>query len=194
MAQILNTRRLVQSLDIQPSDFMLPLLEVVVNSIQSIEDSKNPKEGKITIKIVRDKQINIEENGFEEPYKPITGFQVVDNGVGFISKRYNAFQEAFTDINIEKGCKGVGRYTVLACFNNMEVESTFSEGNCINKRSFKFDIINDIYPDKDDNLTIIDFERQSLITKISLNEYKEDYYNYGISKRLTKESISETII
>ena len=38
MGQTLNIKRFVEGIDIEPDEFMLPLHEVIVNSIQSIED------------------------------------------------------------------------------------------------------------------------------------------------------------
>ena len=123
MAQTLNIKGFVSGIDIEPDEFMLPLLEVIVNSIQSIEDKVDGEKGNISIKVIRGKQLSL-KGEFEEPYLPIEGFEVYDNGVGFKTKRFEAFNDAFTDINKKKGCKGVGRYTVLACFGSMEVNST----------------------------------------------------------------------
>jgi hypothetical protein len=39
-----------------------------------------------------------------------------------------------------KGCKGVGGYTVLACFGSMEVERHYEEKGSFFNRTFKFDI------------------------------------------------------
>jgi len=93
MSTIVNLRSYIAGLDITPVDFLLPLHEVVVNSIQSIEDSDNNKSGLITINTLRDSQIIIESEEEGKPYSPIIGFEIIDNGIGFISKRFVAFNE-----------------------------------------------------------------------------------------------------
>lgn len=143
--QTLNIRGFVAGIDIEPDEYLLPLQEVIVNSIQSIEDKTEPEQGTISIKVIRGKQINID--GIDEPYLPISGFEVYDNGVGFVSQRFNAFNNAFTDLNKNKGCKGVGRYTVIACFGSMEVNSTYYENNEWSNRVFRFDSINGVNPE-----------------------------------------------
>ncbi len=41
MEQTLNLRGFIAGIDIEPDEFMLPILEVIVNAIQSIEDIAN---------------------------------------------------------------------------------------------------------------------------------------------------------
>lgn len=89
MSQTLNIKGFVSGIDIEPDEFMLPLQEVIVNSIQSIEDKEDGEKGSISIKVIRGKQLSL--NGeFEEPYLPIEGFEIYDNGVGFLTERYEA--------------------------------------------------------------------------------------------------------
>ena len=147
MPQIINIKRYIASLELEPNDYLLPLHEVVVNAIQSIEDSRNKENGLIKISVVRDGQLTLGDKEHEAPYKPIVGFEIEDNGVGFIQKRFKAFHEWGTEINIHKGGKGVGRYTVLGCFGSMEIKSEFKENDKYYKREFRFDAINDIQPD-----------------------------------------------
>ena len=45
MAQTLNIRGFVAGIEIEPDEYLLPLQEAIVNSIQSIED-KTPNEGR----------------------------------------------------------------------------------------------------------------------------------------------------
>jgi hypothetical protein len=84
MAQTLNIRGFVAGIDVEPDEYLLPLQEAIVNSIQSIED-KTPNKGRISIKIIRGKQLLISED-FDAPYSPITGFEIYNDGVGFINK------------------------------------------------------------------------------------------------------------
>lgn len=192
MAQTLNTRGLVRSIKIKPSEYLLPLQEVVVNAIQSVEDSDNVNQGRIEIKIIKTSQQQLQGDGFDNAYMPIISFEVTDNGVGFNEERYKAFNEAFTSLNIKKGCKGVGRYSVLACFGSMEINSVFQKGkNCV-CRKFKFDLINDIEPEAPNNLEETSSKVRS--TTVKLNNYQERFLEYIKKKKITKENVAEEII
>jgi len=129
--QKVHFKGLINSIDISPEDFMLPLQEVVVNSIQSIKDNDTVKSGKIIVEIIRKNLPVFDFGGDEEPpYNPIVGFTIHDNGIGFTNNRFEAFRTPYTDFGAENhGCKGIGRYTVLACFNSMDVESYFYNTN-----------------------------------------------------------------
>lgn len=190
MAQTLNIRGFVAGIDVEPDEYLLPLQEAIVNSIQSIED-KTPNEGRISIKIIRGKQLPIGE-GFDKPYSPIMGFEIYDDGVGFISKRFQAFNDAFTDLYKGKGCKGVGRYTILACFGSMEIDSTFYENKNWENRTFKFDIVNGVNPENDGNLTPAPKEEFKTIVK--LNNYKPNFQDYINKNRISIEDIAKGVI
>ncbi|MEJ7680727.1 MAG: hypothetical protein WKG06_23325 [Segetibacter sp.] len=191
MAQTLNIRGFVAGIDIEPDEFMLPLHEVIVNAIQSIEDKVDGEEGKISIKVIRGKQLSF-EGDFLEPYLPVEGFEVFDNGVGFVSERYQAFNDAYTDINKKKGCKGVGRYTVLACFGSMEINSMFLENGAWYRRDFKFDEINGISSEKEEDIEVL--EEGSLKTIVKLNNYKKPFQDLISKNRIQLEDIAESII
>lgn len=190
MAQTFNIKGFVDSIEIQPDEYLLPLQEIIVNSIQSIED-KAEKTGTISIKIIRGKQ-SVLGGEFKEPYSPIIGFEVFDNGVGFIRSRFHAFNDAFTDLNRGKGCKGVGRYTVLACFGSMEVDSLFFEDKKWYNRKFKFDVINGINPEGDENLKPL--KSGELKTIVKLNNYKKGFHDYIIKNRIEIKDIAKGII
>ncbi len=190
MEQTLNLRGFIAGIDIEPDEFMLPLLEVIVNAIQSIEDKTDGEAGIISIKVIRGKQLPLQAD-FPEPYLPIEGFEVYDNGVGFLSKRFEAFHDAFTDINKKKGCKGVGRYTVLACFGSMEINSVFVENGVWNSRIFKFGE-NGVTPKNQENLKVL--QNGSLKTVVKLNNYKKPFQDIINKNRIQLENIAETII
>lgn len=190
MAQTINIKGFVAGIEIQPDEFLLPLQEVIVNAIQSIED-KEDKNGTISIKVIRGKQLNV-GGEFETPYSPIIGFEVFDNGVGFIKKRFIAFNNAFTELNSKKGCKGVGRYTVLACFGSMEIDSSFCEDSKWFNRTFKFDVVNGVNPENDDNKQEIN--ESNLKTVIKLNNYHKNFQNYIIENRIEIEDVAKGII
>jgi hypothetical protein len=191
-AQTFNYKNYINSIKINPDECLLPLFEAIINSIQSLEDKKDNTKGEILIKAIRDAQQTIKtENA--PPYTPIVGFEVYDNGIGFTDERFKAFGDAFTDFNAKKGCKGIGRYTILACFGNMEVYSNFYENNKWYSREFRSDN-GKKDNEKENNGDKKESNNQQLKTKISLNNYKKNFQNYINKKRLELEDISEAII
>lgn len=105
-----------------------PLFETIVNSIQSIEESTNSQNGQITILANRleDRQVNMDGN---EELNPFCEFQVIDNGEGFNSINYNSFLEAYSNLKVSKGCKGIGRFLWLKAFTKVNIESVYCEKN-----------------------------------------------------------------
>ena len=63
---------------------MFPLNEVIVNLFRPLKIRHN-EQGRISIKVIRGKQISL-EGDFDAPYLPIEGFEVYDNGIGFINE------------------------------------------------------------------------------------------------------------
>lgn len=190
MAQRVNIRGFVSGIDIERDEFMLPLHEVIVNSIQSIEDKTDGEKGMISVKVVRGKQMAIE--GEDTPYLPIQGFEIYDNGVGFNQARSEAFNELFTDINFKKGCKGVGRYTVLACFGSMEVDSTFTDAGKWFNRKFSFDVVKGVSPEGDESLK--SSAEGNLKTVVKLNNYKKPFQDFINSRRIELIDLAQSII
>lgn len=190
--QTINLNGFVSNIEIEPDEYLLPLQEVIVNSIQSIEDKQNTNKSSIGINIIRNTEPVLSEEEFGEPYHPIIGFEVTDNGVGFTEKRFKAFNEIYTDINKAKGCKGVGRYSVLACFGSMNIDSTYLEDNQWKKRSFKFSAKEGLVVEKEPNDG--NAEKEVLSTKVSLNNYKKEFYDYIIKKKIVAEDIATAII
>lgn len=190
--QTINLNGFVSNIEIEPDEYLLPLQEVIVNAIQSIEDKQDCKRSSIGINILRNSEPILSEDEFGEPYRPIIGFEVTDNGIGFTEKRFKAFNEIYTDINRAKGCKGVGRYSVLACFGSMNIDSSYFENSIWRRRSFKFSATNGLQVEQEP--TTDGADNDILSTKVSLNSYKKEFYNYIIKKRITIEDIAEAII
>ena len=77
----------VRNTSLHKSNALMPVFEAVVNSIQSIEDSRQaPPEGGVTITILRSQAKKSEQltlNHLAETRGEVCGFQIEDNGVGF---------------------------------------------------------------------------------------------------------------
>lgn len=117
------------------SEALLPVFEAVVNSIQAIEDRGSGR-GKIVVYIRRDCQKNIPVEMDRE--KPITSYEIEDNGIGFDQINYNAFRTSDTTHKFERGCKGIGRFYWLKAFRSVDIESVYTEGNKRYCRKIRF--------------------------------------------------------
>ncbi len=193
LEQKVNYKGLINSIDIKPDEFLLPLHEVVVNSIQSIEDRVNPIDnGSIIIKVHRNFQVKLNLEEGEEDYHPISGFTVIDNGVGFTNKRETAFSTPFTNFNYEKGGKGMGRYTVLACFGSMDIDSSFIDDNKAYKRQYRFDTITGLqkYPEQIEEIRS-GFKNS---TVIKMNNFLQEYYEFAKKSKINIKNIADSII
>jgi hypothetical protein len=64
---------------------------------------------------------------------------VADNGIGFDSRRYDAFCTTDTDHKISRGGKGIGRLLWLDAFEAVSVDSIFREDeDRLRRRRFSF--------------------------------------------------------
>lgn len=162
---------------------LLPLFELISNSIHSIEEAiaKNvlkSDEGKIVIDCIRNGSQETLEELVDIDIYPIHSFVVSDNGIGLNEENLKAFIEADTDHKINIGGKGVGRFVCLKAFKELNITSYYKENSEI--KSVKFDF----KPTKEgfhnfSNPGIIGNRNGSVI---KLNGIKEDY-----QKALPKE-------
>ncbi len=113
-----------------------PLFEAIENAFNSIEERslEEPsfQDGRIEIRIQRVKQGTFGEipRSTLAPSE-ITGFSVIDNGVGFRPVNWTAYQEVYTSYKKAKGGKGVGRLSYLQAFDHADVKSVYlHEGKC----------------------------------------------------------------
>lgn len=162
---------------------LLPLFELISNSIHSIEEAiaKNilkPGEGKIVIDCIRNGSQETLEQLVDIDIYPIHSFIVSDNGIGLDEENLKAFIEADTDHKIDIGGKGVGRFVCLKAFRELNITSYFKENS--ETKAIKFDF----KPTKEgfhnfSNLSPNGIKNGSVI---KLNGIKEDY-----QKALPKE-------
>ena len=161
----------LRNTNLPKSHALFPLFEAVVNSIHSIDerikfDSEfNISKAYIKVKIVRSAQISLDDSKSD-----ITGFEIIDNGIGFNSKNYESFQTLDSEYKIEQGCRGVGRLLWLKAFKKVSVLSSFTENSVIKIRSFDFNIINDIHNEKE-NISI----NSKIETSVILQQINKNY-------------------
>lgn len=121
----------VNRLPLRPSEktTLLPLMEAISNSVYSITDlygDQAAARGRITVGIHRDKDSRV------------TGFDVIDNGIGFTDENYRSFKTPDSRLKEKRGGKGVGRLAWLKVFNQISIDSTYSSGAEWRRRCFDF--------------------------------------------------------
>lgn len=121
---------------------LLPLFELISNSIHSIEEAIDkgivePTEGKIVIECLRNGSPETLERLVDIDIYPIHSFIVSDNGIGLDEENLKAFIEADTDHKIDIGGKGVGRFVCLKAFKELNITSYYKENS--GTKAVKFD-------------------------------------------------------
>jgi hypothetical protein len=175
MAQI-NIGRSVKAIPPQNTTAYTPVIEAIVNSIHSIDESKRT-DGKITVNIFRSKQKSLSLGDNASP--PIQTIEVIDNGIGFDKANRNAFDELYTDKKIDIGGQGFGRLTFLQYFDSVKVSSVYKEGAEYKIREFAFTgKSNDFI----ENEEVQESKDTDTHTKVVLENLKKEY-----SGRLNKK-------
>ncbi|MDF9799783.1 hypothetical protein OKW21_005046 [Catalinimonas alkaloidigena] len=181
----LPVKNIVSEIDLRPNDTFLPLFECVVNSIISLMQINNGSKKKIQIQIERgDHPTNPE---LFDNQKTIESIKIIDNGEGFTSVNLESFDTAYSHKNKEFGCKGVGRFTILAAFEKIEIESHYFENNEWKMIRFDFDPEKEIH-----NKEIGKSDRKEKKTIVHLR----NLYNHSIknSSARTTEFIAEELM
>lgn len=183
-----NLKKKVADLQLKSSDYLLPLFEVVVNSIHSIIESKRP-DGKIIVEIKRnaiqqgDIFNEVPELGF------IEGFHVIDNGVGFNQANYKSFNTAYTDYKIKHGCKGIGRFLVLKAFKEMYIDSTYSDKTTLKHRVISFTLDEEVKILSENGIT-----PKYIETKIELRSYLPEYRSKTSSNTIADKLLEHCLV
>lgn len=160
----LNNMRLAES------KALWPLFEAIVNSIQSIDDSPNKTNGKITITACRDNIIQTTSLRELELGK-ICSFTVTDNGTGLNSTNYRSFNTAYSTLKVRKGCKGIGRFLWLKAFDHVNICSVYVENGKTYKRQFVFSE-NGVEPSPSNTSEI---DSATCLTEVTLCDFQEPY-------------------
>ena len=133
-----RARDIVDSVDLGKSEIFLPLYESIVNSIISLLRTGR-EDGRIDVFIERENEEVTEPDLFDRKVPPIKSLEIVDNGEGFTEANFKSFNAPYTKLNKKYGCKGIGRFTMLAMFNSINVVSIYKEDEKWYRREFVFD-------------------------------------------------------
>jgi hypothetical protein len=128
----------ISNINWKPStQWAIPILEAVSNSLHATIHIR-PQDRNIRITLIRegDDQKSLVTDKQRE--RPIVGFRVEDNGVGFDDDNFEAFKTLDTRHKKEIGGKGIGRLFWLKAFSLVSIESLFRQNGKAIKRSITF--------------------------------------------------------
>lgn len=173
-----NLKNRVNKLHLPRTKPLLPLFEVLSNSIHAIQDKRDLQpalEGQIIIDIIR--------NGDPETLKilpdidnyPIHSFKVTDNGVGFDADNIRAFSEFDTERKAKIGGKGIGRLVCLKAFDKLKVESIYNDNNSFKLRRFEYKKTKDGFDNYEDD---IQTDKSNTGTTIELFKYELEFHKF----------------
>ncbi|BBC30617.1 uncharacterized protein SGFS_019110 [Streptomyces graminofaciens] len=170
----------VRNTSLPKSHALLPLLEAVVNGIQAIDArfSDAVERGRLTVRIQRSPQEEL-DLGPAGPgrvaLKPIVGFNVEDNGVGFTPENMTSFETLDSDHKTDIGCRGVGRLLWLKAFDRVSIRSAYDDGaGGFRGRQFRFSIEREVEPGmEEDGL-------DEAGTIVSLDGFKEPFQQSAV--------------
>ena len=169
----------VRNTSLPKSHALLPLLEAIVNGIQAIDALPDGIDGRgrIDVRVHRDGQ---EELDFgpagpgRAPMKPIVGFTVTDDGVGFTPQNMSSFETLDSDFKSDLGCRGVGRLLWLKAFGRVSVHSAYEdEEGALRGRQFKFSVEREVEHDGEAD----GFARPG--TVVSLDGFKKSFQQHA---------------
>lgn len=165
----------VRNTSLPKSHALLPLLEAIVNAIQAIDarpgGSDDP--GRIDVRVCRDTQAELDlgpTGPGRAPKKPIIGFNVSDDGVGFTPRNMSSFETLDSDFKADLGCRGVGRLLWLKAFDKVSVRSAYEDGDGkLHGLQFRFSVAQEVEP----NGEAEGFSRPGAV--ISLDGFKKSF-------------------
>lgn len=151
-----------------------PLIEAIVNSIQSIDEAKI-KNGRIRVVFERAKKIEFGDEALPE----IINAFIIDNGIGFTETNRDSFDTYRAATKKEIGGKGFGRFMFLKFFNSVHIESVYQKNGSYEQRKFRFGR----------KFNIIEGEQVELVTK----KIKENSTKVSLLGLLKTDSIEKQI-
>jgi len=162
-----NIKRAVENIKSNTTVYT-PIVEVIVNAIQAIEDKVNISEGKIKVILKRSPQTEIDGS-----LPNIESISVLDNGIGFTDKNRESFDTLYSDYKIKQGGKGFGRFTCLKYFRDLHIDSIYSDSGKYKRRKFSMGKGNDIIV----NENVIDSDEIDSGTSTHLDTVKSNSLN-----------------
>ena len=124
-----NIRRAVENIRTNTTVYT-PVVEMIINAIQAIDEASRT-DGQVSIRAQRSSQAELDGS-----LADVSSFEIEDNGIGFTDAHRNSFDTLYTDLKIEEGGKGFGRFIGLKYFEDLHVKSVYRDGSGFNIRNF----------------------------------------------------------
>lgn len=140
-----------------------------MNSIQAIREGAPSRRGpgNVTIDVERERSLVPEDN------PAISGFRIIDDGVGLTDENFDSFNTAYSPHKMPSGGKGLGHFMWLKAFESAHITSIFTDNGSLLRRSFVFDEQYDL----DDRGLPQVVESGNLGTSVRLTNYRDTYKN-----------------
>ena len=166
----LNIKRAVENIRSGTSVYT-PIAEVVVNAIEAIEE-RGISDGLVEIRVNRIAQTNLDGT-----VPDISGFTIIDNGIGFNDEHRESFDTLYTAQKLDEGGKGFGRFTCLKYYEGVEYVSTYEQDGSIFYRSFSMGKEKEIIV----NESVQDSDSSSTGTRVELKSATKEFPEKAIS-------------
>lgn len=169
----------VRNTSLPKSHALLPLLEAIVNGIQAIDARSEGTDapGRIDVRVHRDSQAELDfgpAGPGRTPMKPIVGFTVADDGVGFTEQNMSSFETLDSDFKSDLGCRGIGRLLWLKAFDRVSVRSAYEDDDGqLRGRQFRFSVEREVEQDGEAD----GFARPGAV--VSLDGFKESFQQHA---------------
>ena len=177
----------IANLNWKPStQWALPILEAVSNSLYATSHLKN-EDQQIRITLIREGDDQVKLQTDKQRERPIIGFRVEDNGVGFNEENFEAFKTIDTRHKRDYGGKGVGRLFWLKAFTSVSIRSVYHEKEEVVERNIAFS------PSRIEHETrTLEFNTQN-ITTVEVKNLKPTYKRYykKLASTVAKEIVEE---
>ena len=178
MDLITNLQGRLKNTSLSQSNGLLPVFESISNAIHAIEDSGLPmNQGMITLEVIRSAQTSFdyEEESDSRARAPITGFRIVDNGIGFTDDNMNSFLTLDSQYKAPLGGRGVGRLLWLKAFARARIRSVFwADSHTLRVREFSFTLSDGVA-----NPKITDTADKGTGTSVTLEPFNESYREHS---------------
>jgi hypothetical protein len=179
-----NLKGLVQRLKLENGKGMMPLYEAISNAMDAIiEAGKTGSTGRIDIRLLplQDLGTSVVDNKLV-----VDGVEVSDNGVGLDDEHLADFREAHTVSKLKAGGKGVGRFTYLKVFDEVQLVSVFGKEGQHLRRQFPFEFADEDLT-KADMVTSVEEPTGTTVTMTGMaSQYRGSWPSdvEGIARRI----------
>ena len=110
------------------SSIYVSIVEAIVNSIQAIEEKNNIKNGVISVKFIREPQLQLLEMK-EESLPAVIKIEIEDNGVWFNKKNRESFSTVYSTYKQDRWGLWFWRISYLSFFDSIDFLSIYEEKN-----------------------------------------------------------------